>query len=143
MFIDASAIVAILGREPGHEELEKVLAVAANGRLYVSPLVKFEASLALARQKAFAGGRQARPSPAQLRQAAEAVDAFVEDLDIQEIAISPEIGRAALEAGALYGKVVGHAADLNFGDCFAYACAKTMDVKLLYKGADFSETDMA
>lgn len=50
MFLDASAIVSILGREPGYEELEKRLA-AARGPFFVSPLVKLEASLALARQK--------------------------------------------------------------------------------------------
>jgi ribonuclease VapC len=40
MFVDASAIVAILGREPGHREIEKRLA-AVDGRFFVSPLVKF------------------------------------------------------------------------------------------------------
>ncbi len=46
MFIDASVIVAILGNEPGSEELEKRLA-SAGGPFFVSPLVKFEASAAL------------------------------------------------------------------------------------------------
>jgi len=138
MFIDASAIVAILGREPGHEEIEKRLA-DTNGRLFVSPLVKFEATVALARLKAANG----KPSPEFLRQAREAVDAFAEDIAAEEVAISPEIGRSALEASAVYGKAVGHAADLNFGDCFAYACAKVLKVSLLYKGNDFAHTDLA
>jgi ribonuclease VapC len=51
MFIDASVIVAILAREPGYEELEKRL-TDVDGPFFVSPLVKFEASVALARQKA-------------------------------------------------------------------------------------------
>jgi len=42
-----------------------------------------------------------------------------------------------------YGKLVGHPADLNMGDCFAYACAKVYGAQLLYKGRDFSETDLA
>ncbi|MGO4840132.1 PIN domain-containing protein, partial [Rhizobiaceae sp. 2RAB30] len=60
-----------------------------------------------------------------------------------EVAISGEIGRRALDASATYGKAVGHVADLNFGDCFAYACAKSLDVALLYKGNDFARTDLA
>jgi ribonuclease VapC len=141
MFIDASAIVAILGRVPGHEEIEKRLALV-EGRFFVSPLVKFEASVALARQKVAAKG-MAKPSPELLQQAQEAVYALVEDLDAEEVAITPEVGRRALDAAATYGKAVGHPADLNFGDCFAYACAKLLSVPLIYKGRDFAHTDMA
>ncbi len=138
MFVDASVIVAILGREPGYEELEKRLA-DCGAQFFVSPLVKFEASAALARQKAVSR----KPSPELLRQAQKAVDAFVEDIAAEEVAISPEVGRFALDASAAYGKAVGHAADLNFGDCFAYACAKVLKVSLIYKGNDFAQTDLA
>jgi ribonuclease VapC len=140
MFVDASVIVAILGREPGYEEIEKRLA-SVEGPFFVSPLVKFEAAVALARQKTSTGA--ARPSPDLLRQARSAVDAFIEDLGAEEIVISPEIGQQALDACAAYGKAVGHIADLNFGDCFAYACAKSLGVALLYKGHDFAHTDLA
>ena len=57
MLVDASAIVVILGRESGHCEIEKRLR-AIDGRFFVSPLVKFEASVALARQKAEGDERQ-------------------------------------------------------------------------------------
>lgn len=142
MFVDASAIVAILGREPGHEELEKRLA-AAPGPFFVSPLVKFEACVALARQKARASAAGPLPSPNLIGQARRAVDAFCEDLVAEEVVISEDIGRGALEACAAFGKAVGHAADLNFGDCFAYACAKALAIPLLYKGNDFAHTDLA
>lgn len=142
MFIDASAIVAILAREPGYEEIEKRLA-AAGELFFVSPLVKFEASVALARHKASATTKKGKPSPELLRSAQEAVDAFIEDIGAEEVAISTEIGRQALDARAAYGKAVGSIADLNFGDCFAYACAKTLKVALLYKGNDFAHTDLA
>lgn len=59
------------------------------------------------------------------------------------MAISPEVGRLAIDASARYGKAVGHVADLDFGDCFAYACAKSLGVPLLYKGNDFANTDLA
>ena len=50
---------------------------------------------------------------------------------------------AALAAYARYGKGSGHPARLNLGDCFAYAMAKQHGVPLLYKGDDFSQTDLA
>ena len=67
---------------------------------------------------------------------------FIEDIGAEEISISPEMGKAACEAGAVFGKTVGHVADLNFGDCFSYACAKALGVQLLYKGNDFIHTDL-
>jgi ribonuclease VapC len=139
MFIDASAIVAILGREPGYEEIEKRLA-STDGPFLVSPLVKFEATVALARQKSQGN---AKPTGDLLLQALRVVETFVEDLGADEVAISAQIGRSAIEASAAYGRVVGHVADLNFGDCFAYACAKVLKAPLLYKGNDFAQTDLA
>lgn len=63
-----------------------------------------------------------------------------------EIVVEPvtqeqaEIARAAYRD---FGKGSGHAAGLNFGDCFAYALAKSMREPLLFKGDDFSHTDVA
>ena len=48
----------------------------------------------------------------------------------------------AREAHLRYGKGLGHPAQLNFGDCFSYALAKSLDVPLLYKGDDFAKTDI-
>ena len=62
-----------------------------------------------------------------------------------EIAIRPvtaehvQIGRAAYRD---FGKGSGHPAQLNFGDCFAYALAKTTGESLLFKGNDFIHTDL-
>lgn len=139
MFIDASAIVAILGREPGYEEIEKRLGMA-KGPFLVSPLVRFEAAIGLARQKALPN---LKPSAQLVRQAQTAVDAFIEDLGAEEMTITSDIGTSAVAASATYGKAVGHVADLNFGDCFAYACAKIRKVGLVYKGHDFAHTDLA
>jgi ribonuclease VapC len=50
---------------------------------------------------------------------------------------------AAYAAFVAYGKGNGHPAALNFGDVFSYALAKTRGLPLLYKGRDFSETDIA
>ena len=78
-----------------------------------------------------------------LAQARDTVDAFVVEIAGEEIMISGDIGDRAIEASMKYGKAVGHSADLNFGDCFAYACAKAHRLPLLYKGNDFSQTDLA
>lgn len=47
------------------------------------------------------------------------------------------------EAYRRFGKGRGHRAQLNFGDCFAYALAKNMEEPVLFKGADFEQTDIA
>jgi ribonuclease VapC len=57
-------------------------------------------------------------------------------------AVTEQQARAALAAFGSYGKGSGHPADLNFGDCFAYALAKISGEPLLFKGADFSKTDI-
>lgn len=49
---------------------------------------------------------------------------------------------AARKAHMIFGKGTGHGAALNFGDCFAYALAKILDAPLLFKGGDFTETDL-
>lgn len=139
MFLDASAIVAILAREPGYEAIEGRLS-SAEGPFQVSPLVTFEATMALARAKTPAG---LRPTAALVEQARAAVAAFVTALPADEMAVTTEIGIGAVTAAATYGKVTGHPADLNFGDCFAYACAKALGTALLYKGNDFAQTDLA
>jgi len=48
-----------------------------------------------------------------------------------------------MRAARTYGKIVGHRAALNFGDCFSCAAAKSLGVGLLYKGNDFAFTDLA
>ena len=130
MFIDASAIVAILGEEAGWQPILSKLEEKGEN-LYISPLVRFEAVQALARKQA---GPSARPSAAIIDGARQILDAFIARLQIEEIPVSVQLGSLALEASARYGKAVGHPADLNFGDCFAYACAKALGVPLFTRG---------
>lgn len=66
----------------------------------------------------------------------------MEAMHIQLIAIQPDMGLEALKAFARYGKGQGHPAQLNMGDCFAYAVAKTHNVPLLFTGNDFPHTDI-
>ncbi|MFD2057782.1 type II toxin-antitoxin system VapC family toxin [Mesorhizobium calcicola] len=138
MFVDASVIVAILAKEQGWEELLKQIDGA--GGLHVSALVRLEATLALGRVNADAGRK---PTPEMLAAARDLVDAFIVEVDARNVSIDEDIGGRAIDASIRYGKAVGHPADLNLGDCFAYACAKALDVPLLYMGNDFLRTDLA
>ena len=140
VFLDASVIVAILNREPGFEEILKRLEDASTP-LYCSGLSRFEATVSLARAKSFAVSG-ARPTPEAIDAASAAVDALLSELKARDVAVSDSIGSGAIRAARTYGKVVGHPAALNFGDCFTYACAKAYRLKLAYKGDDFSQTDL-
>ena len=71
-----------------------------------------------------------------------AVVKFCEALQAEEPAVSPYLARKAVETAARSGKVVGHKADLNFGDCFAYAHARARGKALLFAGDDFTHTDV-
>lgn len=139
-FVDASVIVAILNEEPGFEELEKRLS-DADGKLCVSPLVRFEAVVALTRLRIIATKGKADRSDL-IGEARELVDSFIQALSASEVAIDSHTGVRALDAMARYGKVAGHPAALNLGDCFAYAAAKESGLTLIYKGNDFSQTDL-
>ena len=142
MFVDASVIVAILNKEPGWEELEKQLSAAAKP-VYVSPLVRFEAVRGLARAAAENISKNTKATPEMLAHARGLVEDFATEVAAKDVMISVDIGNRAIEASMTYGRAVGHKADLNFGDCFAYACAKAHRLSLLYKGNDFSPMDLA
>ena len=138
MFLDASVIVALLAEEPGWEELQVRLHREV-GPKYVSALARFEASQAIARLRS----KGQRPTTDRVLSAGKAVDELLDQLDVQNVDLTLAIGELALQASASFGKVIKHPADLNMGDCFAYACAKSLGVPLLYKGNDFAQTDLA
>ena len=140
-FVDASAIVAIINEEPGYHEIEKRLNDETK-RLYVSPLVRFEAMMAIARIHIDAAkGPVDRGSI--IEEAQHIVDEVIEAFGAKDITIDGKVGRLATQAAIQYGKIAGHKAKLNFGDCFAYGAAKAYRISLIYKGNDFLETDLA
>jgi ribonuclease VapC len=69
------------------------------------------------------------------------LDAFLEQAAIELMPVTREQTDAARRAWRRFGKGI-HPAALNFGDCFAYALAKTHGEPLLFKGEDFSRTDV-
>ena len=128
MFVDASAMAAIMIGEPDAPDLLRRLDSASRG--ITSPVAVYELTVAIGRAKD-------RP----LGQVRLAVKAFLARSEIEVIGIGPAEGDLALDAFERYGKG-RHPARLNMGDCFAYACARTHGVPLLFKGDDFSHTDI-
>jgi ribonuclease VapC len=128
MLIDASALCAILAREPDAADL--LTQLLGSDRRTTSPTAVWECAIA--------SSRILQQSP----QASHAMTtAFLTRYEIEIVPVPPEAGALAVEAYARFGKG-RHRASLNFGDCFAYACARHYGVKLLYKGDDFALTDI-
>ncbi len=129
MFVDASALTAMLTDERDAREL---LARVQNYRApFTSPLAVWETAIAVARILGL-----------EVKEAADAVEAFLALTEIDVRPVPAETRGLALEAFARFGKG-RHPAALNFGDCFAYACARLAGAPLLYKGDDFARTDIA
>jgi len=127
MFLDASAICALLLQEADADELMDKLELVADRR--TSPVAIFEATLAVCRE--MNGGLDA---------ARATLESFLRDFEVRIVEIGAAESAAALDAFDRFGKG-RHPARLNMGDCFAYACAKTNRVPLLCKGDDFRQTD--
>ncbi|UPK31009.1 type II toxin-antitoxin system VapC family toxin [Bradyrhizobium sp. 195] len=128
MFIDASALTAMLTDEDEARELLARLHQAAT-RL-TSPLAVWEAAIAVARVLGLP-----------ISEASEAVESYLALMEIKMAQVPPETARIALDAFDRYGKG-RHPARLNFGDCFAYACARHFGEPLMFKGTDFPQTDI-
>ncbi len=124
---DTSAITAIVFAEPEREAFIDVIRRAP--RVLVSTVSVVEARMVV-------HGRRGE-------RAVVLVDDLLR-LPMFEL-IPPGIAEmdAAYAAFVAFGKGSGHPAALNFGDVFGYALAKVRGLPLLYKGADFSETDIA
>jgi ribonuclease VapC len=124
--IDSSAIIAILFDEPEAKALLSQIALTEVCRLSSASLV--EVGIVLRRDAA--APRRA---------------AFDEMLRLFSIKIEPvteQQAYLALDAYDRFGKGTGHPAGLNYGDCFSYALAKQTGEPLLFKGNDFTRTDL-
>ncbi|MGH7036679.1 MAG: type II toxin-antitoxin system VapC family toxin, partial [Stellaceae bacterium] len=107
MFVDASAIVAILTREPEADAPADMLESAQSP--ITSPIAIFEAALGICRKR-----------HASIEEAREDVREFLEMAGIRAVAVTEQEAETALAAFSRYGKGRGHPAQLNLGDCFAY-----------------------
>lgn len=138
MVVDASAIIAVLAEEPKGPEVVRALK-AHGGPFAVPPMTVFESTLGLARARV---GRERAVMGEDIATALAAVEKFCEAIQAEEPSVTPDLARKAVEAAARFGKIVGHKADLNFGDCFAYAHAQARSEALLFVGDDFTHTDV-
>lgn len=125
MVIDTSALVAILFDEPEADALG--LAIENDPVRLISAGTYLESSIVVEARLGTVG--------------ADTLDELIGSADADVVPVSMEQVRLAREAFRRFGKG-RHAACLNFGDCFAYALAKTSDEPLLFKGNDFARTDV-
>jgi ribonuclease VapC len=142
MFLDASAIVAILAQESDADDLLSRIESRPTA-CYYSALSAYESIISLSRILTnLSDGPEAPIRPATIERTQQQVMGFLAVLEAEEIIIGGTALNRALAATRAYGKHVAHPARLNFGDCFAYACAKDSGIPLLFKGNDFSQTDV-
>ena len=125
MILDTSALLAILFEEAEAEDYRRAIADAE--RCLMSAANFFETSMVLESRTGVASGHE--------------LDSFIEGAPIQLVAVTPEHAQAARRAWRQFGKG-NHPAALNFGDCFSYALAKETREPLLFKGNDFTLTDI-
>ena len=122
--VDTSALVAILRDEADATSLIQALG-NADGRL-ISAGTMLEAGIVTVHR----GDEHSR------------LMELVKRADLEVVAISEAEAHAGISAFRRYGRGSKHPAKLNFGDCFAYALAKTRNLPLLFKGEDFIHTDI-
>jgi ribonuclease VapC len=128
MFVDTSAIVAIILNEPEAFSIKRLIELTSNS--ITSPMVRLETSIVI--------GDKLKIGPVE---ADNLFDNFIIQGEIDVVPLSDEIGKLAVEAYHNFGKG-RHPAKLNLADCFSYAVAKHLKVPILFVGSDFSKTDL-
>lgn len=125
MVLDTSALLAILLNEPERRRFNEALEEAESRLISVPTFV--ETAIVIESRYGSAGLRD--------------LELLIERAGIELVPVDPQQGRIAQQAYSRFGKG-RHEAGLNFGDCFSYALARALGQPLLFKGADFSKTDV-
>jgi ribonuclease VapC len=125
MVIDSSALLAILFGEPEKRRFNQL--IEAHAVRLMSAASYLESAIIIDDRLGYEGGRDFK--------------LFLAEADIAIEPVTLEQAEVAREAYRRFGRG-NHAAALNFGDCFAYALAKATGEPLLFKGNDFSQTDI-
>ncbi len=126
MVIDTSALIAILSLEPEAARLAQ--AIEADATRLISAATLLEAGIVMEARLGSAGGTQ--------------LDLLVAKAGLVIEPVTADQSAIAREAWRRFGKG-RHMAGLNFGDCCSYALARITGEPLLFKGADFANTDIA
>ena len=125
MIIDSSAICAILFREPEARRFAEAIRDADVCRMSAESLL--ETAMVIEGRAGLSGGDE--------------LDAFIERHAIEIVPVTPEHVAVARRAWRRFGKG-NHPAALNLGDCLAYALSQITREPLLFKGDDFTQTDI-
>ena len=125
MIVDSSALLAVAFGEPEAAAYATAIAAAARPRMSVANW--FESFMV-------AESRSGSTTPGRL-------ESILKRFGVELVPVSALQASAALDAWRRFGRGK-HPAKLNYGDCFAYALAKTEGEPLLFKGEDFSQTDI-
>ena len=123
--VDTSALIAMLAREPEHQRFLTVLDGVE--RRLVSAVTYYEAGIVM-RARAGQDGQSD-------------LDDLLHEIDAEIVPFDGVLAKVALDAYSRFGKGI-HPARLNLGDCASYALAKSMNAPLLFKGGDFTHTDV-
>ena len=129
IFVDASAMISMMTGDSDADGLADRL--GAERQRLCSAISVWETIAGLCRTHTFS-----------VPSARAVVQSFIEANDLRFVGIGEREFELAAQAYAEFGKG-RHWAALNMGDCFAYACAKANPARLLFKGDDFSKTDIA
>jgi ribonuclease VapC len=125
MIVDTSAALAVVLGEPGFEVFASAISASGSGRISAASFL--EASIVAEVRAGARGVRQ--------------FDSFMRESGLAVEPVTHEHALIAREGFSNYGKG-RHSAGLNFGDCFAYALAKSTGEPLLFRGEDFRQTDV-
>jgi len=126
MVLDTSALLAILFLEPEAEHFADL--IAADPRRMISAASMLETAIVVEARKGAPAGRE--------------LDLLIHRARIEMVGFEESQLELARDAWRRFGKG-NHRANLNFGDCFAYALSKSSGEPLLFKGDDFAKTDVA
>lgn len=126
MILDTSAIIAILRDEP--DALSYATAIANATVRRISAVTYVEAAAVIDGSRDPIASRR--------------FDDLLREARVVMESVTESQARIAREAYRDFGRGSGHRARLNFGDCFAYALAKAANEPLLFKGSDFTSTDI-
>ena len=124
--VDSSVFIAILEQEPEAEHFLSIIHDAT--RRLASAVTVYETGIVIVAQRG--------------RQSAEEMMIFLAELGVEIVPFAEPYISQSLDAYSRFGKGIDPKARLNLGDCAAYSLAKVLNVPLLFKGTDFSQTDV-
>jgi ribonuclease VapC len=124
--VDSSVFIAILEQEPEAEHFLSTIRDAT--RRLASAVTVYETGIVIVARRG--------------RQSAEEMMIFLAELGVEIVPFAEPSISQSLDAYSRFGKGIDPKARLNLGDCAAYALAKVLNVPLLFKGTDFSQTDV-